>query len=151
SMAGHLSGVNDMQLPVPYAKINEFGQLLIATPIVFWGGSIFLERARDSIRNRHPNMFTLIAMGVLSAYGISAVTCLAHLFLDSETFQKYFNFLSANGNGSLKLYFESSAAIITLSLLGQLLELKARKSAGLAIKSLMGLVPKVVRQVKHDG
>jgi Cu+-exporting ATPase len=146
-MNGHRAGFS----LTPDEKLAALGQLALSTPIVFWGGAIFMQRALDSIKLLRANMFTLIAMGVLSAYIVSVVGCLADIVLDPKTLQAQFNFLPIDEHGRLKLYFESAGAIITLSLLGQLLELKARKSAGLAIKSLLGLVPKVVRRLKPDG
>ena len=117
-----------LALTVPLMVIAMVGmhttawlQLILATPVVLWGGSPFFQRAWRSIVNRHLNMFTLVGLGTGTAYVYSFV---ATLF----------------GN-MIPVYFESAAAITTLVLLGQLLELRARARTGGAIRALMNLAP----------
>ncbi|PWT97884.1 MAG: copper-translocating P-type ATPase [Candidatus Melainabacteria bacterium] len=132
-------------------KWNGLWQVLLATPIVFWGGSVFLRRAIDSLKHRSPNMFTLIALGVLTAYLFSSVVACAYLILGNDQFSRVFADLAFDKHGGLKLYFESAAAITTLSLLGQYFELRAHHASGQAISSLLALAPKTARLVKPDG
>jgi Cu+-exporting ATPase len=117
-------------------------QLLLATPVVLWGGWPFFVRAWQSIVNRSLNMFTLIGLGVAVAYLYSLA---ATLF--PEVFPHSFR---AHGN-SVPVYFEAAAVITTLVLLGQVLELKARSQTGAAIKALLGLAPKTARRIRADG
>ncbi|HSP15657.1 MAG TPA: heavy metal translocating P-type ATPase [Thermoanaerobaculia bacterium] len=113
---------------------NPWIELALATPVVLWGGWPFFIRAIDSIRYRALNMFTLIGLGVTVAYVYSlAVT------------------LFPNAFPSVGVYFEAAAAIVTLVLLGQVLELRARSKTGAAIRSLLGLAPKTARRVDADG
>jgi Cu+-exporting ATPase len=106
---------------------------LLATPVVFWCGLPFFRRAATSVVNLSPNMFTLIALGVGAAYAYSVAALLAPTTL---------------GQG---LFFETSAVIIVLVLVGQVLELKARSRTGAAIRRLLGLAPKTARLVLPDG
>lgn len=116
-------------------------ELALATPVVLWAGWPFLQRWAQSIGNRSPNMWTLIGTGVLAAYGYSVVATLApDLFPDS--FRQH---------GHVGVYFEAAAVIISLSLLGQLMELRARAKTSAAIKALLGLAPKTARVVREDG
>jgi Cu+-exporting ATPase len=144
-----MSGMSDMS--EQSIKWNGLWQFLLATPIVFWGGSIFLGRAIDSIRHRSPNMFTLIALGVLTAYLFSGFIDCAYQILGSDQFAKILGNFALDKHGGLKLYFESAAAITTLSLLGQYFELRAHHASGQAIRSLLALAPKAARLVKADG
>ncbi len=121
--------------------LNWF-QLLLATPVVLWGGWPFFERGWHSIVNRSPNMFTLIAIGVGAAYGYSVV---ATIFPDIFPPSFY------GHSGTVAVYFEAAAIITTLVLLGQVLELRARSQTSSAIKSLMGLSPKTARLIHSDG
>jgi P-type Cu+ transporter len=117
-------------------------QLALATPVVLWGGWPFFERAWQSLRNRSPNMFTLIGLGVSVAYAFSVVATLAPgLFPDA--FRDH--------AGNVGVYFEAAAAIVTLVLLGQVLELRARRKTGAAIRALLDLAPKTARVVAADG
>src|SRR5437764_11640898 len=111
-------------------------QLLLATPVVLWGGLPFFQRGWTSIVNRSTNMFTLIAMGTGVAYLYSLV---ATLF--PQIFPKSFRDM----NGTPPVYFEAAAAIVTLVLLGQVLELRARSRTGSAIRALLDLTPKTAR------
>jgi Cu+-exporting ATPase len=116
-------------------------QLALATPVVLWGGWPFFQRAWTSIKFRHANMFTLIGMGVSVAYGYSLIATLAPRLLPVA-------FLK---DGVAELYYEAAAAIITLVLLGQVLELRARSRTSSAIRALLDLAPKLARLVQADG
>ncbi|MGI9167339.1 MAG: heavy metal translocating P-type ATPase [Pyrinomonadaceae bacterium] len=117
-------------------------QLILASPVVLWGGWPFFVRARQSVVNRSLNMFTLIGLGVGVAYGYSVVgTLFPGIFPHS---------FRAHG-GTVPIYFEAAAVITTLVLLGQVLELKARSQTSSAIKALLGLAPKTARRVAPDG
>jgi Cu+-exporting ATPase len=114
-------------------------ELSIATPVVFWGGWPFFKRFWQSILHRSPNMFTLIGLGVAVAYIYSVVAVIA-----PQLFPISFRDPMTNEVG---LYFEAAAVIVTLVLLGQVLELKARGQTSAAIKSLLGLQPKTARRI----
>ena len=116
--------------------------LLLATPVVLWGGWPFLVRGWTSIVSRRLNMFTLIALGVVAAYGYSVIAVLA-----PEIFPPAFR----GAGGEVGVYFEAAAVIVTLVLLGQVLELRARDRTGAAIRALLGLAPKTARRVNDDG
>ena len=125
------------------ASLLVWLQFFLATPVVLWGGWQFFERGWASVVNRHLNMFTLIALGTGAAYGYSVAATLAPwAFPDS--------FRSGHAGG-IPVYFEPAAVIVTLVLLGQVLELRARSRTGLAIKKLLGLAPKTARRVRADG
>ncbi len=109
-------------------------QLLIASPVVLWAGFPFFDRAIDSIRSRHLNMFTLIGLGVSVAYTYSAVATVIPGIA-----------------AQFGVYFESAASIVTLVLFGQVLELRARGQTGAAIRALLNLAPKTARRVEADG
>jgi Cu+-exporting ATPase len=116
-------------------------ELVLATPIVLWAGWPFFVRGWQSVLNRSPNMWTLIGLGTGAAYGYSVVAAVApQVFPDS--------FISM---GRVAVYFEAAAVIISLTLMGQLLELKARSQTSAAIKSLLGLAPKTARRIRADG
>jgi Cu+-exporting ATPase len=118
-------------------------QFLLATPVVFWGGWPFFVRGWRSIVNRHLNMFTLIAMGTGAAYLYSvAATLFPGIFPESFRDQH---------TGALAVYFEPAAVIVTLVLLGQVLELRARSQTSSAIKALLGLAPRTARIIRPDG
>jgi Cu+-exporting ATPase len=116
-------------------------QLALATPVVLWGGWPFFQRAWASIRVRSANMFTLIGMGVAVAYLYSLVATLAPHALPADFLEM----------GAPRVYYESAAAIITLVLLGQVLELRARRRTSGAIRALLDLSPKRARVVEPDG
>jgi len=113
-------------------------ELILATPVVIWGGKPFFERAWSSLRMRSPNMFTLIGLGTGAAYLYSLIACLA-----PAAFPASFR----DHNGEVPVYFEAAAVIVTLVLLGQLLELRARGQTSSAIRALLGLTPKNARFV----
>jgi len=117
-------------------------ELVLSTPVVLWGGWPFFVRAWHSVRNRSLNMFTLIGLGVGVAYLFSLVAKLL-----PGTFPASFR----GEGGEVAVYFEAAAVIVTLVLLGQVLELKARSRTGAAIKALLGLAPKTARRILEDG
>ncbi len=114
---------------------------LFASPVVLWAGLPFFERGWTSFVNRSLNMFTLIAVGTGAAYIFSIVA----LFFPDQIPESF------RSHGQLPLYFEPAAVIITLVLLGQVLELRARSQTSSAIKSLLGLAPKTARVLTEDG
>ncbi len=116
--------------------------LLLATPVVLWGGWRFFQRGWTSIVNRSLNMFTLIAIGVGTAFLYSLA---ATLFPD--VFPPSFR----GHDGEVAVYFDAAAVITTLVLLGQVLELRARSKTSKAIKALLGLAPKTARLLRDDG
>ena len=121
--------------------VQSWVELVLATPIVLWAGWPFFLRGWQSVVNRSPNMWTLIGLGTGASYAYSVVATLApQVFPDS--------FISM---GRVAVYFEAAAVIISLTLLGQMLELKARSQTSAAIKSLLGLAPKTARRIKADG
>ena len=117
-------------------------QLALATPVVLWGGWPFFVRGAQSLRTRHLNMFTLIAMGTGVAYGYSVVATFAPQLFPS---------MFGNRHGGVALYFEAAAVITVLVLMGQVLELRARASTSAAIRALMELTPNSARRVRADG
>ncbi|WP_112061965.1 copper-transporting P-type ATPase [Hyphomonas pacifica] len=117
-------------------------QLLLATPVVLWGGWPFFVRGYQSLKTRHLNMFTLIALGVGVAYIYSLVaTFVPSIFPDAFR----------NASGHVALYFEAAAVIVTLVLLGQVLELRARSATSGAIRALLELTPPTARLIHADG
>jgi Cu+-exporting ATPase len=117
-------------------------EFILASPVVLWAGWPFFVRAWQSLVNRSLNMFTLIGMGVVTAYVFSAVAVLL---------PGIFPPTMRRGDGTLNTYFEAAAVIVTLVLLGQVFELRARSRTGAAIKALLGLSPKTARRVKENG
>ncbi|NOT61831.1 MAG: copper-translocating P-type ATPase, partial [Acidobacteria bacterium] len=123
-------------------RVVTWLQLSLSAPVVLWGGSLFFQRGWQSIVNRSPNMFTLIALGTGAAFGYSV---LATLFADA------FPAAMRGHGGAVAVYFEAAAVIVTLVLLGQVLELRARAQTSDALKSLLGLAPPTARRVNADG
>jgi Cu+-exporting ATPase len=119
-----------------------WAELVLATPVVLWGGWPFFVRGWQSVVNRSLNMFTLIGLGVAVAYGYSIVAAVA-----PDIFPASFR----DAHGQVGVYFESAAVITTLVLMGQVLELRARSRTGAAIRALLGLAPKTARLVGADG
>ncbi len=117
-------------------------ELALATPVVLWGGWPFFERGWTSVVNRSLNMFTLIALGTGTAFLYSVVAVI---------FPQLFPATFRGMGGGLPVYFEAAAAITTLVLLGQVLELRARSRTSAAIRSLLRLAPKNARLVRADG
>jgi len=124
------------------ARALSWIELALASPVVLWGGWPFFVRGWQSIVNRSLNMFTLIALGVGVAYAYSLIATLA-----PDLFPASFRDMG----GRVPVYFEPAAVIVTLVLLGQVLELKARSQTGAAIRALLGLAPKTARRVREDG
>jgi P-type Cu+ transporter len=124
----------------PHA-LNWF-QLALASPVVLWGGWPFFQRGWASIVNRSLNMFTLITIGVGTAYVYSIVAAL---------FPELFPNAFRGPEGEVAVYFDAAAVITTLVLLGQVLELRARSRTSSAIKALLGLAPKTARLLRDDG
>ena len=120
---------------------NPWVQLALAAPIVLWAGWPFFERGWASIRTRHLNMFTLIAIGVGAAFLYSLVATFAPGLFPS-TFLMH---------GMVPVYYEAAGVVVTLVLLGQVLELRARAATGRAIRALMDLAPKTARRISADG
>ncbi len=124
------------------AQSRPWAELVLATPVVLWGAWPFFVRAWRSVISMSLNMFTLIGLGVSVAYVYSVVaTVFPGIF--PESFR--------NEAGEAAVYFEAAAVIVTLVLLGQMLELRARSQTGAAIKALLGLAPKTARLVHEDG
>lgn len=124
---------------MPGLRWIEFG---LASPVVLWAGWPFFVRAWQSVLNRSPNMFTLIGLGVGIAYLYSLIATL---------FPRIFPASFRGPGGEVAVYFESAAVIVTLVLLGQVLELRARSRTGAAIRSLLGMAPKSGRLIRNDG
>jgi Cu+-exporting ATPase len=116
-------------------------ELVLGTPVVLWSGWPFFQRWAKSILHRSPNMWTLIGTGVSAAYGYSVVATIAPEIFPA-TFMEH---------GRIGVYFEAAAVIISLTLFGQILELRARSQTSAAIKSLLGLAPKTARRINDDG
>ncbi len=126
------------------ATQNTLGwiELILATPVVLWAGWPFYVRGLQSIINKSLNMFTLIGLGVSVAYIYSLIAVLfPHIFPPEMR----------GADGSVGVYFEAAAVIVTLILLGQVMELKARSQTGAAIRALLGLAPKTARKISDDG
>jgi len=116
-------------------------ELALSLPVVLWAGWPFFVRGAQSVAQRSPNMWTLISLGTGAAFFYSVVATVAPAAFPAS-------FISM---GRVAVYFEAAVVIISLTLLGQLLELKARSKTSAAIKSLLGLAPKTARRVKPDG
>jgi Cu+-exporting ATPase len=139
SMAEMVPG---LQLPSALAgRTMVWLQFLLATPVVLWCGLPFFQRGWMSLVSRKLNMFTLIALGTGTAFFYSAIAALVPGVFP-ESFRHH---------GEVGVYFEPAAVIVTLVLLGQVLELRARRQTGSAIRALLGLVPKTARRLRDDG
>ena len=123
-------------------RASNLTQLLLATPVVLWAGLPFFQRCLGSLIRRQLNMFTLIGLGVGVAYGYSLVATLI-----PGSFPDAFR----HSDGSVAVYFEAAAVIVTLSLLGQVLELRARRRTGAAVRGLLALAPTTARRICADG
>ncbi|MDE3180839.1 MAG: heavy metal translocating P-type ATPase [Acidobacteriota bacterium] len=117
-------------------------ELVLATPVVLWGGWPLFFRGWASVLHRSPNMFTLISLGAGAAYLYSVVAATAPGIFPAQF---------RNPDGSVGIYFEAAAAIITLVLLGQVLELRARRRTSSALRELLKLAPKTARRIHEDG
>ena len=116
-------------------------ELVLTTPVILWAGWPFFVRGARSVITQNPNMWTLIGLGTGAAYLYSLIATIAPNVFPA-------NFVAM---GRVQVYFEAAAAIVSLTLLGQILELKARSQTSAAIKSLLGLAPKTARRIKPDG
>jgi P-type Cu+ transporter len=137
-MGGHVFGIDRFIPPT----INPWIQMALATPVVLWAGWPFFARGAASVRNRSLNMFSLIALGTGAAWIYSMIAAIAPGLFPAEL---------RSAHGTVPVYFEASAVIITLVLLGQVLELQAREATGGAIRALLDLAPKTARRINADG
>ena len=122
-------------------EVRRWLELALAAPVVLWGGWPFLVRAVRSLVPLRPNMFTLIGLGVTAAFAWSVVALLAPDLFPA----------AAREHGQVPLYFEAAAVIVTLVLLGQVLELRARSRTSSALRSLLKLAPTIARRLRRDG
>jgi Cu+-exporting ATPase len=134
AMAGH-------RLALLAPQTQSWVELVLATPVVVWAGWPFFVRAVQSVINRSPNMWTLIGLGVAIAYVYSVAGTLTPRIFPASFVE----------HGRVGVYFEASAVIVSLTLLGQLLELRARSQTSAAIKALLQLAPKTARRIGEDG
>ena len=140
AMGDMLPGQPISRLLSPRARVLL--ELILATPVALWAAWPFYVRAVQSVRNRSLNMFTLIGLGVAVAYGYSVIgALLPGIFPASFRTQ----------GGQVGVYFEAAAVIVTLILLGQVLELRARSRTGAALRALLGLAPSTARRLRDDG
>ncbi len=123
------------------SSTESWVEFILSSPVILWAGFPFFARCVRSFANRSPNMWTLIGLGTGAAYVYSVIaTVFPGVF--PETYRAH---------GRVSVYFEAAAVIISLTLLGQLLELKARSQTSAAIKALLGLAPKTARRINPDG
>jgi Cu+-exporting ATPase len=141
SMLGELLPAVSPMAYLPHAAVS-WGQLLLATPVVLWGGWPFFVRGWQSLVNRSLNMFTLIALGTGAAWGFSLWGTVLPGVLPASF---------KGASGAPPLYFEAAAVIVTLVLLGQVLELRARAQTSGAIRALLRLAPKIAHRVDSAG
>lgn len=139
AMGPHLTG---RHLPSPWDGVAAWTEALLASVVVLWGGAPFFRRGWNSLRPWSPNMYTLIALGTGVAWTYSAVA-----FFAPSVFPASFRDM----HGRVAVYFESAAVIVTLVMLGDFLELRARRRTGEALKALLGLAPKIAHRVDADG
>ena len=137
-MGGHLIRLNHLISPA----VENWVQLVLATPVVLWAGWPFFVRGWRSVVTRNLNMFTLIAMGTGVAWLYSVI---------ATAFPQVFPPAFRSMGGSVDVYFEAAAVITVLVLLGQVLELRARETTSGAIRALLDLAPKTARHIKPDG
>ncbi|MBX3672579.1 MAG: copper-translocating P-type ATPase [Burkholderiales bacterium] len=133
AMSGSVPGIAPAAMP--------WVELVLATPVVLWAGWPFLARGVQSIARRHPDMWTLIGLGVAAAWGYSAAATFMPLAFPE----------ALREGGRAGLYFEAAAVIVSLTLLGQVLELGARSRTSAAIGALLGLAPRTARRVDAGG
>jgi Cu+-exporting ATPase len=139
AMGPHLFG---WHLPVPWDRIAAWIEAVLATIVVLWAGAPFFARGWRSLKPWSPNMYTLIALGTGVAWLYSAVA-----FVAPGVFPPAFRDM----HGNVGVYFESAAVIVTLVLLGDYLELRARRQTGAALRALIDLAPKIARRIDADG
>ncbi|MFM2349930.1 MAG: hypothetical protein RIR04_896, partial [Pseudomonadota bacterium] len=130
-----------LALPMAWHPYLNYAQAALASPVVLWAALPFFQRARDSVVNRSPNMWTLIGLGVAAAYTYSLLA----------TFAPWVFPPAYQGAMGVETYFEASSVIITLVFLGQVLELRTRARTGDAIRALMDLAPATAFRVQPDG
>ncbi len=140
AMAPMVLGASTMQATP--SRVRTLLELALATPVCLWAAWPFYVRAVQSVRHRSLNMFTLIGMGVSSAYGYSVIAALAPQLLPASFH---------DAMHGVPVYFESAAMIVTLILVGQVLELRARQQTGSAVAKLLGLAAKNARRIRDDG
>jgi len=138
---GEMLPGNPVAALLPEAAIPWL-QLVLSTPVVLWAGWPFFERGFQSLRTMRLNMFTLIMLGTGAAYAYSVVATVA-----PGVFPEGFR----TSAGQVAVYFEAAAVIVTLVLLGQVMELRARSRTGAAIRALLDLAPKTARRIDPDG
>ncbi len=136
-MAHHFFDTDRLISPLVIMRL----QMVLSTPVVLWAGWPFFVRGFNSLCTGNLNMFTLIALGTGAAWGFSMVASLA-----PQLFPEAFH----REDGGINVYFESASVIVTLVLLGQVLELRAREKTGSAIRALLDLAPKTARRVDGD-
>ncbi|NID14102.1 copper-transporting P-type ATPase [Luteibacter yeojuensis] len=139
AMGPHLFG---WMWPEPWSSIARWGEALLATGGVLWGGAPFFARGWRSLIPWSPNMYTLIALGTGVAWLYSAI---------AFAWPSLFPAAMRDMHGHVAVYFESAAVIVTLVTLGDFLELRARRRTGEALRGLLGLVPKTARRIAEDG
>jgi len=137
---GEMFGMPFSRLASP--RVLTWLELGLATPVVLWGGWPFFVRGWQSLLTRNLNMFTLIALGTGVAFVYSVVATI---------FPQAFPAAFQDASGDVGVYFEAAAVIITLVLLGQVLELRARHRTGAAIRALLQLAPTTARRIEADG
>src|SRR5882672_565473 len=138
---GHIIPSSLLDALVPH-RMRAWLELVLATPVVLWGGWPFFERGWQSLVHRSLNMFTLIALGVGVAWLYSVV---------ATTAPGIFPPAVRDANGEVGVYFEAAAVIVVLVLLGQVLELRARRNTSAAIRALLDLAPKLARRLNDNG
>ena len=136
-----LAMVGDMFLAGVPVAARTWAEFILAAPVILWAGWPFFVRCVDSIRNASPNMWTLIGIGVAAAFAYSVVATLVPGWFPA----------GFTSHGRVSVYFEAAAVIVSLTLMGQLLELRARSQTSAAIRALLGLAPKTARRIADDG
>ena len=120
---------------------QNYIELALSAPVVLWGAAPFFRLGAQSVANRSPNMWTLISLGVLAAFIYSLVATVAPQLIPEQF----------GSHGRASVYYEAATVIVSLTLLGQMLELRARSQTSAAIKSLLGMAPKTARRISADG
>jgi P-type Cu+ transporter len=138
-MAPHVFHIN---LNHASAKLLQYVELAFTAPVVLWAAADYYRRGWLGITQRSPNMYTLIGLGVIVAFGYSVIAVSAPDMFPPQM---------RDVHGMVPVYFEVAAAIVALVLLGEWLELAARGRTSAAIKQLLGLAPKTARRVREDG
>jgi len=129
------------RLAWPPPAAQSWLEFALSAPVILWAGWPFFVRGVQSVINRSPNMWTLIGLGVAAAFVYSVTATVAPQWFPPSFFV----------NGRVGVYFEAAAVIVSLTLLGQMLEMRARSKTSAAIKALLGLAPKTARRLRDDG